>query len=69
MRQQIFARIYFRELVVIRENKSGQNPKIATSFIKPNFDFFQTYACYIPIDAEFYADFKNVYFYIIILDI
>ena len=24
---------------------------------------------YLPIDAEFYADFKNVYFYAIILNI
>ena len=40
-RQQVFAPIYFRELVVISENKSGQNAKVATSCIKPNFDFFK----------------------------
>ena len=33
-------------MVVISENKSGQNPKIATSCIEPNFDFFQTYTRY-----------------------
>ena len=40
-RQQIFAPIHFRELVVISENKSGQNAKNTTSWMKPNFGLFQ----------------------------
>ena len=41
----------------------------AIQLILKKIQNLQNVHTYIPIDAEFYADFKNVYFYAIILNI
>ena len=65
---------------ILETNQKKNQPKIlmfdpplggqhfAIQLMLKNFQNLQNVHTYIPIDAEFYADFKNVYFYSIILN-
>ena len=59
---------FFSRILEHRNLDFRPNLKIG-ALILPKIEVAQISKYYIPIDAKFYADFKNVYFYMCILNI